>query len=365
VLKSSYKLGFISGSLAWGGLEMNQLRSALCFAEKGYNVSVLCKINSQIKIEAEKHNIPVIIIPEHKRYRYFFAGLKLAKIINHEKFTHLIARDSKDLNICAIAKTFSRNKFHLSYFMEMQIGVSKRSFLHTARFNKIDVWVCPLNYLKNQVVKLTKYNHKKIHVIPSFVNFSEEKKTKEQVRNELNISTFAFVFALIGRIDQQKGQLEAVKAFHLLNKTNTYLLIIGSPTLNENNNYLNTIKEYIIQHKLTDSVLFFDHIENITSYYSGFDVCLMTSKSETFGMVTIESLSNGIPVIGSNTGGTPELLQHRKYGLLYDVSSIEDLVLKMEDIINKKEMFKAEDLINYAKNFSKEIIIKKIEHLIF
>jgi glycosyltransferase involved in cell wall biosynthesis len=353
------KIGFICGSKAWGGLEINQLKNAIWLREFGIEVVILCKLNAPIKEKAFQNQIPILILSEHRRYKYFQAGIKFAKIISQNNFTHIIARDSKDLNICSIAKTFSKKNFHLSYFMEMQLGVSKRNFLHTARYKKIDVWFCPLNYLKAQVLKFTRFPETKIHVLPSALDLNKKSYSKSEGRKILNLPNDLFICGLVGRIDPYKGQIDVIKAIHEINHEKIVLCIIGSPTINESESYFNEIKEYIKKFNLDNKIFFIPWQENVYQLYNSFDVTIMASKSETFGMVTIESLANGIPVIGTNRGGTPEILEFGKYGYLYDYKNHLSLSLLIKKMF-EKQTFNSKDLINYSKKYDFINIIPQI-----
>jgi glycosyltransferase involved in cell wall biosynthesis len=60
----------------------------------------------------------------------------------------------------------------------------------------------------------------------------------------------------------------------------------------------------------------------------------MCSASETFGMVTIEALARQIPIIGTNTGGTPELLANGSYGKLYEPGNHRQLAQALNSLEN-------------------------------
>ena len=60
----------------------------------------------------------------------------------------------------------------------------------------------------------------------------------------------------------------------------------------------------------------------------------MATKAETFGMVSIESMACGTPVLGSNAGGTPEILNFGKLGVLFESMNSMDLSLKMQGILD-------------------------------
>ncbi|MBI2258558.1 MAG: glycosyltransferase [Flavobacteriia bacterium] len=362
-----HKLAFVCGSKAWGGLEINQFNACCWFSERGYDTLLFCKKDSEIEKRAKDKQLPVEYLKEHRRYKYFFAGLYFSKLIREHRITHLICRDSKDLNICSIAKSFAFQKFFLTYIMEMQLGVSKKNFLHTARYLKIDAWICLLPYLKKQVLEKTKFPENRIFILPSAIEIEQFTLSKEQLKEKYALSLNSFIFGILGRIDPLKGQEEAINAFNLLPDLSFILLIVGSPTLNEHSEYFEQIQQLIEKSNLNfknKKIYYFPHVEKINEIFPLFDVSLVCSKSETFGMVTIESLAFGIPVIGTQSGGTPELLDNGKYGLLYTPGNIEQLKDRMLQMY-QNHPFDANQLKKYSTNFEKNHILNLFEKILF
>jgi len=81
-------------------------------------------------------------------------------------------------------------------------------------------------------------------------------------------------------------------------------------------------------------------------------------------MVTIESMAQGTPVIGSNAGGTPELLHFGKLGLLYETKNEFDLAEKMKMALEKAVNFDKILLQNAVQLFNQQAICRKVEELI-
>jgi glycosyltransferase involved in cell wall biosynthesis len=74
----------------------------------------------------------------------------------------------------------------------------------------------------------------------------------------------------------------------------------------------------------------------------------MSSKKETFGMVTVEGMASGLPIIGSNSGGTPEILEQGKYGKLFEPSNSQSLASVIKTQLNQ---------MTPAKSFSDQLKI--------
>ena len=78
-------------------------------------------------------------------------------------------------------------------------------------------------------------------------------------------------------------------------------------------------------------------------------------------MSTIESLACGIPIIGSNSGGTKELIENRTLGYLFEPQNVDDLGLKIEQYFQERNKFNSNDLKNYASKFDHRKVCEQIE----
>ena len=77
---------------------------------------------------------------------------------------------------------------------------------------------------------------------------------------------------------------------------------------------------------LEEIVLFTGHVTDMPTVYNGLDVVVSASTSpEPQGMVGVESMAMGRPVIGPNHGGAAEIMEHEKNGLLFEPGNAEDL----------------------------------------
>ena len=152
------------------------------------------------------------------------------------------------------------------------------------------------------------------------------------------------VFLIAGRISPAKGQNDAVKAAIELLKEGTQnfsLWIAGDGTLS-----FPIPKEYQPHIKLLGLV------KDMTSLRKQVDIELVCSRAEAFGRVTAEAMMSGIPVIGSNTGGTTELIKNGQTGLLYDYGNITELADKMRWMIQNRE--KRLDMGRNARKYAQE-----------
>lgn len=358
----THKIGYLCSSTSWGGLEMNQVKNAGWMQDLDHQVAVICKKNSPIYHAANELNIPIILIDKHKKYYDFKAGKTLAELLDFNKITHLIIRDTRDMSVAVIAKRKSKQKIHLSYFMEMQLGVKKKNILHTIRFSYFDLWSCPLNWLRTQVETMTFFNKEKIRVIPSGLDLRvfEKELTVSEARERMDLPKEKIIFGLIGRFDQKKGQLLLLEAVSKIEDPNVCVCLLGEPTIGEGQEYFDTMKHFIHANQLEDRAFIKPFRKDISTFFNAIDVFIMASKAETFGMVTIESMACGTPVIASNAGGSPEILDFGKFGLLFNPLDAESLSKTMVHFIENRNEFSVEVLKDNAKKYDHTNVCKKV-----
>ncbi|NLZ46431.1 MAG: glycosyltransferase family 4 protein [Clostridiales bacterium] len=148
-------------------------------------------------------------------------------------------------------------------------------------------------------------------------------------------------FLIAGAIQEPKGQHIAIGAVNkLLDRgyTNFKLYIAGAGDMD----WLN--KSSVINEEHIEVL---GRVEDMFSLRKRINVELVCSKSEAFGRVTAEAMMGGIPVIGSNSGGTPELVEDGKSGFLFPVGDISALADKMEVFLNNPD--KIETMGRYAQ----------------
>ncbi|MDY2956398.1 MAG: glycosyltransferase family 4 protein [Lachnospiraceae bacterium] len=124
---------------------------------------------------------------------------------------------------------------------------------------------------------------------------------------------------MTGRIHANKGQDILIKAVNMLVKSG--IKVTADIYGNTNNvNYENSLKAYIARNGLSDTVHLKGYVDNVNKVLTDYDVLCMCSKSEAFGLTTVEGMLSGALVVGSDseTAATSELIKDGVTGLLYD-----------------------------------------------
>lgn len=358
-----YVLAYLCNTMSWGGLEMNQIRNAIWMRDRGHRVIVFVLKQSPAYFEAEKQKLEIYCIEKHKKHYDFLSAWELYQKLKLLDVDCFIVRRTFDMSIAASISFFSKRKIKTLFFMEMQLSFSKKQFFRTWRYRYIDAWCCPLNYLKEQVLQNTNIKPKKTHEIPSGIDFNKIQKIDKQIaRSKFNLSNDVQVLGVLGRIDPKKGQKLVVEAIDKLKNENIILMIMGVQDGSEKPEYLDSIIKFIDQQQLNNQIRILPFSDSTSDFFNAIDALIVPSENETVGMVTIESLAHGVPVIGSNRGGTREILNGNEFGVLFESQSVHDLKNKIENF--DPTLYDKNTLMCGAMKFDKEKTCNLVEELI-
>ena len=333
------KIAFYCSSISWGGLEMNTLRYAKAFQLEGFQVKMYLVEGTTLIQHAIQQGFPVISIERNKKYFDFKHARQVAQQFAKNEIDIVHFRDNRDLDFLGWVKFFSTRKLKLVYHQAMQLGVSKKDLLHTLRFKRIDAWISTLDYMKQQVLTQTRFPADRLHVIPIGTAIDQTSKlSKEEARAALNLPIEKFIVGLVGRLDEKKGQLEVIQAISQLKNSekDMHVVFVGDKTKNEADTYVQKLQHTIELNHLQEKVSFLPHQPNMQNLYGAFDLVIVPSWEETFGTVTIEAMASGVPVIGSNTAGTAEILGNEKF--LFQPKNSLSLSQTWLEVMNNDEL---------------------------
>tara|TARA_B100001121_G_C18466091_1_gene515617 strand:- start:371 stop:697 length:327 start_codon:yes stop_codon:yes gene_type:complete len=74
------------------------------------------------------------------------------------------------------------------------------------------------------------------------------------------------------------------------------------------------------------------------NYMPFFDLIILPTYEETFGLIVAEAMFMKVPVVGSNAGGVPEIISHKSNGLLFHTKNYNDLQEKIDMIIEDLQL---------------------------
>lgn len=273
--------------------------------------------------------------------RQILSLLKLKRIIEKGNFnivhSHLIHADF----YVSIVSRLSRRKWKFvstkhgfdENYMEkygLSISPNKSNYIRIARFaeKKVDKSIAVSFGLKNVYEGLGIKPKEGISVIYHGLSIEEQIKPKE-----LSISKIKKI-AILGRLVPLKGHKVAIDYIVELNKKiDASLDIVGDGIL------LDDLINYAKEKKINEKINFIGYTKTPEYYISNADLIILPSKAEGFGLVLIEAMNQGIPVISFDAPAMNEIIEDGINGYLVIDSGIDEMVRKTVQILSDKNLY--------------------------
>ena len=350
-------IAFLSSSTGWGGLEQNLLRYATWMQEEQHRVRVFAGPNSPLCEAVVKSGIAWEPHPRQSRYFPWNAAWRLRKQLLNERSDFLWVRDPRDLSLAGLA--VQGTPCQLIFQQGMQINRAKRMPWHVLRFRRVNHWVTPLKTLREEVLQNTPLRPHQLHHIPLALDapWFAPGTNPADARSSFGLPDEAPIVGLFGRLNRLKGQRTLIQA--LAEAPQWHAFLIGANTTNEREDEKSNLLTWAKELGVSDRIHWLDSLPNLKTAYAACDVYAMCSDSETFGMVTLEAMACGVPVIGTDAGGTPELLGHGARGRLIPPHDPRALAEALKDW---KNIPKASDEDLFP--FHKQAVLKQWAKLI-
>jgi len=269
------------------------------------------------------------------------------------------------------SKIFS---FYAPYYLEFsdKVGFKGRNSLANKLFSlifksiekynlkRVDAIIVLSNFTKKQIDEIDSSLNKKTFIIPPGVDLERfyPVSDKSCMKRSLNLPDNKIVLFTVRRLVERMGIENLIKAMTSVRKEikNVLLIIGGDGPL------LLKFRTMVDELNLESYVRLVGPIEEekLPLYYQASDLFVLPTRSlEGFGMVTIEALASGLPVLGTPVGGTVEILGGLDSRLLFTDSSPESIAEKIIEFYTNRKEFEligekgrkyAEENYNWNKN---------------
>lgn len=359
------KILHIITSIDNGGAE-NHLKELILSQINIYSVFLIYfKGNNYHRQDLEKRGVKIIKLNFTKKNIFLF-------ILNFFKLVRIYKKINPEIIHChlwlseiygILLKIFFIKKIKLiitkhldSYIFEASFG--RRHFFNGFFFEKIilkysDHIIFISKSVKNYFLKNINLEKKKFSVIHYGIdtqNFRKlDLKKLSVLLKKKQIYKNTKIIGCVARHVEQKNIDMLIKSYAKFSKDNpqfaSKLIIIGRGKLTNNLKIL--ARKLMINKK----IIWVSYTKQINLYYKLFDVFCLTSKYEGFGLVLLEALAFGLPIVATKSGSIPEIIKNKKNGYLVRQNDINKFSQRIKDCLHLAELsnFKKKQ-INYLEN---------------
>jgi glycosyltransferase involved in cell wall biosynthesis len=294
-------------------------------------------------------NVEILCFPK-KKFRFFKSAFRFARFLKQNRINcihvHLVGTYFFAVTIGKLMRVgniivhwhnvYDYKKFNSSslkgYYKKL-----RRWFLLTYSGKLANSVIAISKRVKDENSKRFRISPDKAHVIYNAIDFSLIPEN-----NGTAGSTKEMIIGSIGKVTEQKGFDNLIRAFHLVNQSypESRLEIIGDYNTKGNHKYCQNLESLIKEFNIEDKVNFLGKMPNNKVYEKLFSWTLfaLASKWEGFGIVLIEAMAAGIPVVGNNIDAIPEVIDDQETGLISKTNDYNDMGQKIISLMEDKTL---------------------------
>ncbi|KIL33204.1 N-acetyl-alpha-D-glucosaminyl L-malate synthase BshA [Bacillus subtilis] len=201
--------------------------------------------------------------------------------------------------------------------------------------------------------------------IETIYNFIDErvylKKNTAVIKEKHRILPDEKVVIHVSNFRKVKRVQDVIRVFrNIAGKTKAKLLLVGDGPEKS------TACELIRKYGLEDQVLMLGNQDRVEELYSISDLKLLLSEKESFGLVLLEAMACGVPCIGTNIGGIPEVIKNNVSGFLVDVGDVAAATARAMSILEDEQLsnrFTKAAIEMLENEFSSQKIVSQYEQI--
>lgn len=322
--------------------------------------------NFSLKYKSLREKKEGVTLIEEPKGGYLFNYRKIYKIILEIK-PDIVLSNFSYVNPSLLFGSILGVKKNMVWFHSLnnQTKPRKSQIFIKKQFLKLaDIVIANSSLTKKDLFEIYKIPKSRIKILPFWTNiFSGDTigNTNKYKKNldEINIGC-------PGKLTNNKNQQIVIKALSELKEEfsdNFNLYFAGK---GEDLNLLNRLSE---NNKISDKVSFLGHLspEDMVRFYEAMDVIILPSLDEAFGLVFIETISLGVPVIVSSKFGALTFIDNSDFDITkftFNPKSIKELKSKIKPYFENKKQPKKYFQEIYEKTFSEEVVYELVKNVI-
>ncbi|EED4363746.1 glycosyltransferase family 4 protein [Salmonella enterica subsp. enterica] len=327
---------FTESSPNIGGQELQALAQMDALRRKGHCVLLACRDKSKIASEARRRKIEVIFVP-FRNSLHIPSILKLFRIM-HDFRPHLvICHSGHDSNIVGLTRLFIwRIRFRI---IRQKTYLTRKTKSFSLNYFCDEVIVPGTSMRKHLIQEGVRT---RITIVPPGFYF-QKLREDSRVPLPLHVQTWLAsgrdepVIVQVGMLRPEKGHEFMLKLLSSLKQEGREFrwLIVGGGCP-ESEARLQSQVDNLGMH---NNVLIAGNVFPASPVYQIASLLVMPSENESFGMVLAEASAFSVPVLASQVGGIPDVIQHNRTGTLLPVGDASAWIHALNDFFNYPERF--------------------------
>ena len=342
-------------SHSWGGLEQTCAEDVLEIARQGLSVRVACLEGSPLHehlVHHEKESNTLTVVPLDFTPRDYF-DLHMRQLLMRQIEEGVSLVHSQQIGLLWNIAPWLWSQPRVSLFASRYLisEQDKRNIFQRAIYSRLDGLLVMSESLRRNVLATHPIRERRVRLVSpglDFDQFDPRKVDTQSKRASWGADDETRVIGLVGRISPTKGQETMIKAAAGLLKESfsqktqplpkLKFVIVGEETLGSTQEYLAELRAMVQQFGIQDHVVFSGYEENLPEVMAAFDLLVMPSRQESFGLVALEAMAMECPVILSDVGSAREWVGEQEFGLTVRPEDAFDLQRQIRFILERPDL---------------------------
>jgi len=335
-------LMIICSSSLLGGTESHLLNLVRKLDRERFNINFVCPSQGNLFQELKRLNIKPVIIDIRKKSN-LNAIPRLVRLMRENRVDIVQTYGLRAMFFGHLAAKFAKVKIIVSsvrVLLRAQRKIDKfKSFFYFIinKFSSIfsDKIVVSSNAIRNDLIIYGRINPQKIVTIYNSIDLESFKAAGNcvKIKDELRINPDSCVVGIVARLVPEKAINDFIQAALMILKEipQTTFLVIGDGPLRR------MLEELVSELGLNSNIVFTGFRTDIPDLISIFDVAVLSSIFEGFGIVILEYMALGKPVVATRIGGIPEIITDKENGLLVSPQRPDEMARAVISLLNDED----------------------------
>lgn len=349
-------------SLTYGGME-EWIRLVACgLVERGFGVHLIGRNNSEFlrRVSATSEKVRTLGMNISGDFDPVTIN-RLRRFISENEISTVFVNFNKDLRLGGLAAKLNGSA---RVIWSVGLDITKDNLAHKLLTPMLcDGVIVPSESLKKQICRHGYISETSVRVIPIGIpelqTAIDRKAARKSVCDKYGIDADSLIAVTSGRFVTQKGHRYLIEAAPAIVEAfpNIVFLLLGDGDLRSE------IEAAIIDNKLKDHFVLAGMLDDFQRELAASDLMIHPSIEEPFGIVLLEGMRASLPIVASDVGGIPDVVEAGKCALLVPAKVPEALATAVIDLLGSETMrveFGAAGLSRLRERFGLESMIDSV-----
>ncbi len=348
---------YVSSAKSWRGGEQQLVYLFQELHLKGIQQHILCPEGSELAKFCQQENLSHFTAKKRNSFDFGFAK-RIAQLVDELAINLVNPHDSHAHTFTTIAGLFYKMKSPIVLHRKVDYEVSSTP-LSKFKYNYsgIKKIICISSEVQRVLSQSLKRPEKCILITDGIDIEKFEESNPEAIRSEFGIPKSHLVIGNVAAITQQKDYFTFVDTAEkaLFQRKDLHFLIIGD------GDQRMEIENLVKAKKLQNSITFAGFRKDVSTLLPSLDILFFTSEKEGLGTTVLDAFAAKVPVVATDAGGIPEIIDHGKNGLLAPVKNSDLLAKELLTICANDNLRRelAKNATEVVKNYTKQKMAEK------